>query len=490
MKKLLLALLLSVSNVVSAQTIDPTTGSVETTTNIINNTQWQNVIYMNGSQLSQVEGTGGGPTPAFNTDTNTIRFSYLWQTAYQVQAINSVLANQGIKVSGYNWAWTIYNPGASLYGEIYILDKKDAVIDYNLWNYSGQNINWQRYSGTRNFSQTYVGNELGNLAIGFTGVDALYWSGYYGPRVRDVSVTFNFASATTTPTAPTTTTVVAPSDIVVTPEVQVVSEPIIQTVIAPLVVSSPVVETQSTQPTVTATVAAPTSTGKGLSQSEAVAFARAVQKSVAAQTNSIVSASIENSISIGNSQAETAATSSTSSTNNTSTTQTQQRITVGSNLVQQEQSMSNQRANVDITRPGELVLPGLSDIPQRPGVTEFVSATDETNPTSVRNLIAMLNYRQQQLEEQERKANEILASQNKPELSELSGTTTLASMQVVPVGFNVYTQFMLKDVAFYAPKEIYRGQVNVDNARSMRALNFASELKHQEMVNQQYGEKK
>jgi hypothetical protein len=48
----------------------------------------------------------------------------------------------------------------------------------------------------------------------------------------------------------------------------------------------------------------------------------------------------------------------------------------------------------------------------------------------------------------------------------------------------------MRDVAFYAPKEIYRNQRVIDNQRAVRLLNFASELKHQEMVNQQYGEKK
>jgi hypothetical protein len=42
----------------------------------------------------------------------------------------------------------------------------------------------------------------------------------------------------------------------------------------------------------------------------------------------------------------------------------------------------------------------------------------------------------------------------------------------------------LTDVAFYAPKEIYRNQKNVDNARALRQL--ASDRLHQQMVDQQY----
>ena len=42
----------------------------------------------------------------------------------------------------------------------------------------------------------------------------------------------------------------------------------------------------------------------------------------------------------------------------------------------------------------------------------------------------------------------------------------------------------LTDANFYAPKEIYRNQRTVDNARALRQL--ASDRLHQQMVDQQY----
>jgi hypothetical protein len=71
--------------------------------------------------------------------------------------------------------------------------------------------------------------------------------------------------------------------------------------------------------------------------------------------------------------------------------------------------------------------------------------------------------------------------------NDLAGSVNIASMAVVPAGYNLYTGLVLKDVAFYAPKEIYRNQKNVDNIRLLRQL--ASDAKHQQMVNLQYGEK-
>ncbi len=74
--------------------------------------------------------------------------------------------------------------------------------------------------------------------------------------------------------------------------------------------------------------------------------------------------------------------------------------------------------------------------------------------------------------------------------NELAGGVDLEKMALQPVGYNSYLQLALRDVAFYAPKEIYRNQRVIDNQQAVRLLNFASELKHQEMVNQQYGERK
>ena len=67
--------------------------------------------------------------------------------------------------------------------------------------------------------------------------------------------------------------------------------------------------------------------------------------------------------------------------------------------------------------------------------------------------------------------------------NEIAGRVDIASMATQPVGYQAYSM-MIPDVAFYAPREIYRNQVNVDNARLLRGL--GSDRLHQEMVNQQY----
>jgi hypothetical protein len=69
------------------------------------------------------------------------------------------------------------------------------------------------------------------------------------------------------------------------------------------------------------------------------------------------------------------------------------------------------------------------------------------------------------------------------QLNELAGRVDIASMATQPQGYQAYSM-MMPDVAFYAPREIYRNQVNVDNARVLRQL--SSDRLHQDLVNLQY----
>ena len=67
--------------------------------------------------------------------------------------------------------------------------------------------------------------------------------------------------------------------------------------------------------------------------------------------------------------------------------------------------------------------------------------------------------------------------------NELAGNITIDSIAKQPANYSQYF-FMIPDVAFYAPKEIYRNQKTVDNVRALRQM--SSDKLHQDMVNQQY----
>lgn len=79
-----------------------------------------------------------------------------------------------------------------------------------------------------------------------------------------------------------------------------------------------------------------------------------------------------------------------------------------------------------------------------------------------------------------------LSSVNKnAQNNDAAGNVTIDSIAKQPVGYAQYFG-ILPDVSFYAPKEIYRNQRTVDNARIMRGLTGGSDAKHQQMVDQQY----
>jgi hypothetical protein len=69
--------------------------------------------------------------------------------------------------------------------------------------------------------------------------------------------------------------------------------------------------------------------------------------------------------------------------------------------------------------------------------------------------------------------------------NELAGGVDLTRMATQPAGYQSYSVAM-PDVAFYAPREIYKNQRTVDNARVLRGLQGGSDRLHQELINLQY----
>jgi hypothetical protein len=87
------------------------------------------------------------------------------------------------------------------------------------------------------------------------------------------------------------------------------------------------------------------------------------------------------------------------------------------------------------------------------------------------------------LQQQVTQERQIDAVNKNAQTNELAGGVDIAAINRQPVGFQNYS-FALTDAQFYAPKEIYRNQINVDNARALRQL--SSDRLHQQLVEQQY----
>jgi hypothetical protein len=84
------------------------------------------------------------------------------------------------------------------------------------------------------------------------------------------------------------------------------------------------------------------------------------------------------------------------------------------------------------------------------------------------------------------KQEKVLSVNQKAEPNEAAGGTDIADIAVSPVGFNNYLTKSIVDSQFYQDKEIYAGQVVVDNRRAQRILSGASDRLHQEMIDQQH----
>ena len=68
--------------------------------------------------------------------------------------------------------------------------------------------------------------------------------------------------------------------------------------------------------------------------------------------------------------------------------------------------------------------------------------------------------------------------------NDIAGGVSINKMALAPTGYGDYLTLAMRDAAFYAPKEVYRNQRNVDNARALRQM--TSDSKHKEMVEMQY----
>jgi hypothetical protein len=68
--------------------------------------------------------------------------------------------------------------------------------------------------------------------------------------------------------------------------------------------------------------------------------------------------------------------------------------------------------------------------------------------------------------------------------NDLASGVSISQIARVPAGFDIYQNLAIREIAFYQPREIYRGQRTVDNVRALRSL--GQDAKHQEMVDQQY----
>ena len=157
-----------------------------------------------GSVAGQNGGfSGGGNGPAFNATTNTLIFGYTTKTATQNIAAEAFaiqhaldLSNAGIKINGYNYSWKINNSGdqsGTLSGQVQMMRGNTALETYN-YNYNATTIGFEQKTGTEIFTNPQSLLAGDSMRLSFTGKDNRFWAGYYGPQVREPSLTLNYTT--------------------------------------------------------------------------------------------------------------------------------------------------------------------------------------------------------------------------------------------------------------------------------------------------------
>jgi hypothetical protein len=161
-------------------------------------------------------------------------------------------------------------------------------------------------------------------------------------------------------------------------------------------------------------------------------------------------------------------------------------LTVNRNMFAYNPAMSagNTSMSVSIQQQQPMYQPKL-DARQTELDTPQMSAVSFGGPGRAGNPLSELMM-QQQFESMQSNITPAMSSVNRNvQSNELAGGVDIASIASVPAGFNAYS-FVLRDSAFYEPKEVYKNQRTIDNERVLRGLTRGSDSLHQRMVDQQY----
>ena len=194
---MLLVCFCSYSNANETQPATVAPAQSETSPNLIDNNNWNGATYGAdpGGCCSSISGGGA----LYDTTTNTIMFGYGRDVLAQTIAINEALKLSGVEVDGYNYGWTwrtISNNGRgkdTLQFEVTVKDAAGNEVERYVYDYSSANHAmdvWHTESGTETFKQSYLDPQ--SIALSIIGQDGGFWAGYYGPEVKDVSLTLNY----------------------------------------------------------------------------------------------------------------------------------------------------------------------------------------------------------------------------------------------------------------------------------------------------------
>lgn len=276
-----------------------------------------------------------------------------------------------------------------------------------------------------------------NISIGYKG---------YNDYNQIAYNTYGYAlSSQTDWTANTKITSVAPTPTPVKQEPlpePVIEQPVVQETVQQAPAPAPVVSTQATT-----TTAAPTANPTPVQATVVVEPVKTTEKKVAVKAQSVDMSVVDAAVAV-------AMTSATQSVN--------EQVVVSNNF-----SLSN---SVSMIKQGN------SQTTSQRQVTEQVDTTQQ-NTTNNDKKDALELFVLNSLDRQE-------TSQEQKEKALNRGVKSVAELGPEIPLISAYAQIVIPDGAMYIPKEIYKKQRVVDNARLLRSL--SNDRRYEEIINQQY----
>ena len=504
------ALLLSLASYSNAQ-------ETGTTGNLIQDNTWAGCWTATSGAFWG--GQRGGPCPGISNGgydgSNQIIFSYQQQTLSQTDALAKALPNSGtgLQVNGYNWHWHVKNSNTNgaqpgdydpiAYVTVDLLSSTGSILESDRYDYGYHIPTWIKLSGTRTYDNPYSLTSADSIQLSVTGKDSGFWAGYYGPEFQHITLSVNYSvdpCASNPLYSPTCSGYMA-ALAALTPQS---TEPTSTEPTAVVESSTPTAEVSTTSPTpvviesqipaVTATATSSSrNVGSGLSISSILSIVRNEQSRISSVESAAVQQANEQAAqatSDAQQQAESVASlseqQSVEQSLQVSSNAQQQSETVVSNVITNQsqlliQPTQSQQSNIEINNLNQ----NTSEVYSLTTGTETESATQSIGLTGNSPTGNLFESEPVVVQEENNQTTESTVNSNVAD-NDIAGDVSIASLQIVPIGFDLY-QVGLTDVDFYKPKDIYKNQKNVDNARAFRGLAGGGVLYNQ-MVDSQYKE--
>lgn len=196
MRKLLLML------AVFAILVSPMSLAYDTTSNLVYTTinpppdGWAGNTWSGfTNNVTDGQGFSGGNQPNYNPVTGTFMFGYSQGTVAYVHALSQALQNSGLNIIGYNYAWEYINYGftrGTLSAAVNFTGTNGLTLHSRTWSLGQTGETWQSVTGTETFNNSLLAANIASFSLSFTGKDDRFWAGYYGPQVRNPSLSLNY----------------------------------------------------------------------------------------------------------------------------------------------------------------------------------------------------------------------------------------------------------------------------------------------------------